>query len=163
MSRRHPPKADLGVGLALLIGGLGLLLVGLFNGWGAGWSFAGGVAGMTGAGKAYRSGRRLQEQRRRRGGPKPAPRSHRWSQSLPWASELYETPKKKKAEKKKATEKPCTPMCLHSTAPRSQCECPCRGTRHGSLARTGSSRNGNGGASRNGTGPRRTTRLRKPV
>lgn len=152
--RRHAPRADLGVGLAFLIGGLGFLLVSLFSGWGAGWSFVGGVAAMTGAGRSYRAGRRIQGQRGR-GGPKPPPpSSHRWSESLPWASELYE---KKKAKKKgggkggKQTKQlPCTPACFNSTAPRADCKCPCGGTRHGCGARNGS-RNGRTKKKKQGT------------
>lgn len=155
---RHSPQADLGVGLALLIGGLGFLLVSLFAGWGPAWSFVGGVAGMTGAGKSYRAGRNLQH--RRRGGPKPVPRSHRWSQALPWASERYGNPGTGRTKQGGSSAGlPCSPACLISTAPRSACRCSCGGTRHGTEARGGGAR----GKTRNGrqTG-QRTTRLRKP-
>jgi hypothetical protein len=67
MSRRHPPRVELGVGTALLVGGLGFLLVSLFAGFSPAWSFVGGVAAMTGAAKSYRAGRDLQEQRHCRG------------------------------------------------------------------------------------------------
>jgi len=141
VSRRHSPQADLGVGLALLLGGIGFLLVGLFNGWGPAWHFVGGVAAMTGAGRSYRAGRRIQGQRGR-GGPKPPPpSSHRLSESLPWASELYEKKKgkrKKKGGGKGKQQQPCTPACFNSTASRSDCRCSCGGTRHGLGASNGS-------------------------
>lgn len=146
MSRRHPPRADLGVGLALLLGGLGFLLIALFSGFGPAWQFMGGVAAMTGAGRSYRAGHRIQQHRRTPPGyDKPVPRSRGWSQALPWASELYEKTPKKKHRSAPSGASVCSARCMASTAPRSACRCPCGGTSHGRAAQ-----HGGGGSQRNG-------------
>lgn len=168
MSRRHSPRADLGVGTALLVGGIGFLLVSLFSGWDSAWAFAGGVAAMTGAGKAYRGGRELYTRRVQHRGLKPVPVRGRWSQALPWASELWEKPEKKpkakaKQKQQQAAQPACSAACLNSTQPRSTCECPCGGTRHGSAVNRNGSNGHRGGTRSQAARPAGNGTTRRPA